>query len=222
MDDSTTVTIGVIEDDYFSLCGLKIFLKKNLPFCSLSWQTSSQTDAINKCACTCPDVILIEMYMHKTSGFHLIYDLRRQYKSPIIFAITSLPVKDYAPQAALAGAQAIVSKNNPQQLCKILTDIKNEVFTPKDINNIHFEDNKTAFYRLQQKLKTSSLSLTVHERKIAQLCAQGLSSTEIAKHLYISTGTVDTIIHRVCKKLQVENRSQLIVTLWRERYWHMP
>jgi DNA-binding CsgD family transcriptional regulator/tetratricopeptide (TPR) repeat protein len=55
--------------------------------------------------------------------------------------------------------------------------------------------------------------LTEREREVARLAARGRTSPEIAAELYLSVRTVDTHLHRVYRKLQIEGRHQLAEAL---------
>jgi DNA-binding NarL/FixJ family response regulator len=46
---------------------------------------------------------------------------------------------------------------------------------------------------------------------------RGLSNTEIAEHLFISSLTVKTHVNRAMRKLQVSDRAQLVVAGMRHR-----
>lgn len=219
MLESKFFSIGIITNDFFSLYGLCSYLNKNLRFSTKIWCTSSEKDIFKKCNSSPPDVLLVEMYMSSISSLNLIYNLRKNYSKIIIIAITSLPVEDYAYLAAIAGTQSIVSKNDPKNLLDILTDIKNELFVPKDINGIHFDNSKIACDRLQVRMKTTYLSLSKREKEVIELFATGFTADEICKQLHITKGTVETFINRACRKLHVKNRNQLIAELLHEQYW---
>ena len=59
--------------------------------------------------------------------------------------------------------------------------------------------------------------LSVRERQIAELVAQGLSNETIAQQLFIALPTVKTHIARVLDKLEVENRVQIAITVLEAR-----
>ena len=52
-------------------------------------------------------------------------------------------------------------------------------------------------------------SLTVSERKVAHLVAEGLINREVARRLHVSPHTVNTHLRRVFEKLVVSNRVEL-------------
>jgi DNA-binding NarL/FixJ family response regulator len=59
------------------------------------------------------------------------------------------------------------------------------------------------------------LPLSVREREIAHLVAQGLSNREIAERLVVSTRTVEGHIYRACIKLDVSDREGLAILIRR-------
>ena len=60
---------------------------------------------------------------------------------------------------------------------------------------------------------TAGEELTERERHVATLAARGRTSPEIAAELFLSVRTVDTHLHRIYRKLQVEGRRQLAAAL---------
>ncbi len=63
----------------------------------------------------------------------------------------------------------------------------------------------------QSKLQNSLESLSDRELEVLQLVAAGLSNTEIAAKLIISTSTVKTHINHLFSKLGVQSRTQAVV-----------
>jgi DNA-binding NarL/FixJ family response regulator len=64
-----------------------------------------------------------------------------------------------------------------------------------------------------EPVATTGEELTGREREVAHLAAAGHTSPEIAEALYLSVRTVDTHLHRVYRKLQLEGRHQLAEAL---------
>ena len=52
--------------------------------------------------------------------------------------------------------------------------------------------------------------LTVRERKVLELCYEGMTNPEIAEALYISMNTVKRHLHNIFEKLDVSTRIELI------------
>jgi DNA-binding NarL/FixJ family response regulator len=55
--------------------------------------------------------------------------------------------------------------------------------------------------------------LSRREIEVAVLIAQGLTSKEVGRKLFIERGTVDTHVQHIYNKLQIESRPQLAVWL---------
>jgi DNA-binding NarL/FixJ family response regulator len=60
--------------------------------------------------------------------------------------------------------------------------------------------------------------LTVREREILALVADGLSNAEIAAELVISAATVKTHIGRLLSKLDARDRAQLVVIAYQSGF----
>jgi DNA-binding CsgD family transcriptional regulator len=64
-------------------------------------------------------------------------------------------------------------------------------------------------------LLSGAASLTPAEDRIARLAAEGMSNKQIAQHLFLTVGTVQTTLVRVYRKLDVSSRADLAKELWR-------
>ncbi len=62
---------------------------------------------------------------------------------------------------------------------------------------------------VSKRIFHSKTMLTGRENEIAHLVAQGLSNSEIAGRLYISTNTVKTMLKRIFEKLAIRSRAML-------------
>ena len=60
---------------------------------------------------------------------------------------------------------------------------------------------------------TGGHPLSRREIEVAVLIAQGLTSKEVGRKLFIERGTVDTHVQHIYNKLQIESRPQLAVWL---------
>jgi two-component system, NarL family, response regulator DesR len=67
-------------------------------------------------------------------------------------------------------------------------------------------------------LRAGSCPLSSREREILAACAEGLSTTELAKRLWLSEGTVRNRVSEILGKLGVRNRAEA-VQIARENGW---
>lgn len=59
--------------------------------------------------------------------------------------------------------------------------------------------------------KTLMCELTIREREILQLVSAGHTNSEIANQLFLACGTVKNHVHKILKKLRVNNRHEAAV-----------
>ena len=71
------------------------------------------------------------------------------------------------------------------------------------------EELRLAGARPRNFVLTGADALTAAEARIARLAADGLSNKEIAAHLFVTVGTVQTTLVRVYRKLDVSSRKDL-------------
>jgi two-component system nitrate/nitrite response regulator NarL len=62
----------------------------------------------------------------------------------------------------------------------------------------------------QGQNKQQVLSLTIRERQIVLIVAEGLSNKEVGRQLNLSEGTVKVHLHNIYNKLGVKNRTALV------------
>ena len=75
------------------------------------------------------------------------------------------------------------------------------------------EELRLAGARPRSVVLTGVDSLTPAEARIARLAADGMSNKDIAAHLFITVGTVQTTLVRVYRKLDVGSRRELPATM---------
>ena len=66
------------------------------------------------------------------------------------------------------------------------------------------------------------LSLTEREREVATLLCDGLKNKEIGKKLFISETTVRHHLTSIFAKLEVSNRFELIIFLYKQKFVKPP
>jgi DNA-binding NarL/FixJ family response regulator len=59
--------------------------------------------------------------------------------------------------------------------------------------------------------------LTPRERDVLELLAEGLTNAEIAERLCIGDTTVRTYMHHLFAKLNVRNRTEAALVIWRAK-----
>lgn len=207
-------TLGIVDNDMFALWAMKEYLVRTLDGITLEWMTMHADTAIARCTVgRSPDVLLIDMPMCDIDGISVIRTIRERNRHTSLVAMTSFPLGEYASAAAVAGAQAIVGKNDLQGLRNIISFAT--MGGAGSFKGISFPTVDEAFLRILQEPKTGIALLTDREIEIIELCRQGDTSVLIAERTGLTVASVNTYIQRACGKLGARNRTHL-VSMWLE------
>ena len=161
-----------------------------------------------------PDVVLMDIRMPGMDGLEAT---RRILASKPgcgcrIIILTTFDLDDYVYTALRAGAAGFLLKDvRPEQLIASVRTVQaGDALLAPSITRRLIE--RFAPGRAQQLTPPAGLSeLTPRELEVLQLLAHGLSNSELAAELTLSTATVKTHVASILAKLQLRDRVQAIV-----------
>lgn len=155
----------------------------------------SAKDALEICATanTPPGVVICDINIKgETKGVELAIQLKKMYNTEIIFLTAYADNKTLQSAFATEPVMYVVKPFNDKQLLVAI---------------------QMAFHKIFQKESISDqnrLLLTDREKEIARLVAQGLSSKQIARQLFISIETVKTHRRRMLQKNNISSFPHLV------------
>lgn len=149
-----------------------------------------------------PDVIFLDINLPDKSGIDVCKEIKSSYPAIKIIALSTFNQASYINNMIDNGANGYLLKNatKEEMLLAIQTVMMHKQYLSKEASDVIRETN-------QQKP-----ILTRREREILKLIAEGLTSSDIGKQLFISTTTVDTHRKHILEKLKVNNTAVLIKT----------
>lgn len=168
-----------------------------------------------------PDVLLLDLHMPEMDGIQTIRALRTDDTTAAvaILVLTTFDKDDNVLKALKAGANGFLGKAADQDelvgsiravasgrasLSATATDaVVGHLARAVERAGNHDEPSDLELRRLAE--------LTSREREIVALVVRGLSNSEIAEQVFISTLTVKTHVNRAMRKLQVRDRAQLVL-----------
>lgn len=196
---------------------MKIILIDDDPIVSMSLKTIlDQDEAINVCAVGhdgddlfalyqrhMPDIVLMDIRMKHMTGLEAARQLLGQYPEAKIVFLTTFIDDEYIEEALVLGAKGYILKQ----------DFENIILALKAVMSGQSVFGSDVVSKLQTRSTVSHFaeSLTAKEREIVVLVADGLSNREIAQALFLSEGTVRNYISTILDKLQLRDRTQLVV-----------
>jgi DNA-binding NarL/FixJ family response regulator len=155
-----------------------------------------------------PDVVVADISMPELNGIEAMQELKKKHSKARVVFLTMHRDVAYANRALEAGALGYVLKHSaPMELiASIRAALENHTFiTPSLAGEV-----LDAARRGSDAGGDTLGSLTLRQREILQLLAEGHSAKEIGKQLAISARTVEFHKYRMMESLRLTNSAELI------------
>ena len=181
------------------------------------WTATTGREALIRCLedDAAPDVLLIDMALSDMPGTVLCRRLRASTPFPKVLAITSYPLDIYETEAAEAGAQGIIAKDDFKMLAQAIAIVHDGDVLPA---NTPFETAENAYDRIRSTPADPLTTLTFNEMKALNLASRGLSSKEIAKQMKVTPVTVRTYTLHARTKLGAATLGEALVKWQRAKH----
>lgn len=151
------------------------------------------------------DILILDISMPKRSGLDVAKNLMRQYPDLKIIFLTMHKSEEIVAEAFESGAKGYVLKENAfEELIKAIHTVLNgKVYVSSELSPILLHGF------LSNERRGSDLS--VREREILKLLAEGYSNKEISDMLAISIKTVETHRANIMRKNNFKNITELVL-----------
>ncbi|MGI9625448.1 MAG: response regulator [Longimicrobiales bacterium] len=168
-------------------------------------------EAIEKARKLKPDVVVMDLSMPGTNGLDALRRLTALGSGVRVLILTMHEPEEYLLTALDAGAAGFLSKTSADDelVQAIRTIARGDAYLPAGGAQLLLNRYRTAS---KPGSTTDALlnELSAREEEVLALTAEGFSSSEIGKKLFISPKTVDTYRTRIMKKLDIHHRSELV------------
>lgn len=205
------ISIAIMDDDIWCLKSLGSWLRGQPHLCTLLWQTSSPTTALQRCLngqqAQQPQVLLLDTSLDIANAPEICYQIRSATDTISILGMSTVMCETYAEALAQAGAQGIVSK---QHLASRLPYALSLLATGKSLDPVRFKNATDAHEYLSSTAPTQQKSLSAREAQVLHLYSQQSTTQQIANQLGISLSTVYTFAHRAMKKLHANTITEAV------------
>jgi DNA-binding NarL/FixJ family response regulator len=189
--------------------GLRLLLESQ-PDMVIIGEAENGEDAIRRTKELEPDVVLMDIEMPGMNGIEAARQIKAQSPRTAVLALTMYEDDQYFFEMLRAGASGYVPKRAaPDELASAIRAVsRGEVFLHPSLAGRLVQD-----YLLRRDVESQEPpadELTPREQEVLTLIAQGLSNTEIAEQLVISSKTVDRHRENIMRKLNLHNRVDLV------------
>ncbi|MCW8100705.1 response regulator transcription factor [Streptomyces tauricus] len=179
-------------------------------------EASDGVEAVDLTRAHHPDIVLMDIRMPGADGLTATSEICADPKlsATRVLILTTFETEDYVAQALRAGASGFLGKDVTADtlLDGLRTVASGEaLLSPGATRTLitRFLTSPAPGSHLAPPERLAEL--TVREREVMALAAEGKSNTEIAADLTVSPLTVRTHIHRAMTKLGARDRAQLVV-----------
>ena len=154
-----------------------------------------------------PEVLILDIHMPRKDGLAVLRELQRVHLPTKVVLIAEALGEDEALEAFRLGVRAMVLK---ELALKMLVQCVRKVMAGEMwIEKRAFGRALDTLLRREAGEREMAGLLTPREMEMVRMVARGLGTTEMSRRLAISEGTVKTHLHRVYRKLKVDNRVAL-------------
>ena len=206
-----TVTVVVVDDQDMVRAGFAALLDAQ-PDLAVVGQAADGQAALEVCAATSPDVVLMDVRMPVLDGVEATKRLADSTSR--VLMLTTFDIDDYVYAALRAGASGFLLKDaTPDELVAAVRVVAagESLLAPAVTSRL------IAHFARQPALVSTPPSLnelTPREREVLVWVARGESNTEIAARLVLAEQTVKTHVSRIFFKLGIRDRAQAVMVAY--------
>jgi len=198
--------IVIVDDDSIVLMSLKTIIEAG--GIEVLATGKSGAEAVELYEKYQPDILLSDIRMEGMDGITAAGTVLKKYPEARVLFLTTFSDDEYVVNALKCGAKGYILKQDFEGIVPALQAVYSgqSVFGGEIVNklpNIQAADSKAE--------KFAEKAVTEKEFEIVELVAKGLSNKEIAEQLFLSEGTVRNYLSNVLDKLDLRDRTQLVV-----------
>ncbi|MFE6336143.1 response regulator [Streptomyces sp. NPDC057798] len=210
-----TIRVLLADDQALLRATFRILLD-SCPDMEVVGEASDGAEALDLARAHHPDVVLMDIRMPGTDGLAGTSAICADpgLTATRVLILTTFETEDYVAQALRAGASGFLGKDVTADtlLAGIRTVASGEALLSPGATRTLITRFLTSPAPGTQLAPPERLAeLTVREREVMALAAEGRSNGEIAELLTVSPLTVRTHVHRAMTKLNARDRAQLVV-----------
>lgn len=155
-----------------------------------------------------PDVVLADISMPNLNGIEATKLIHQRNPEMPVVMITTHTSSSYVVRALRNGARGYVVKNDDFQ--HVIQAIKAVILGQRYLSTLVSEQIIDAVVMGTSMEFNLDERISIREREILQLIAEGNSNTQIAKKLVISARTVETHRTNIMRKLELNSQIDIL------------
>jgi DNA-binding NarL/FixJ family response regulator len=200
----------VLADDHVMFRqGIKNILEKDKDI-EIIGEVSDGLNLLELLKIVTPDMVIMDISMPNLRGFEATQEIKKILPDVKVLILTMHKEKEYVYHAISAGAEGFLLKEDADtELFAAIEKIRQGEHYISPFLSGELTHELVKAYQTG-KVKILSEPLTVREREVLKLVAEGISNKEIADLLFISVRTVENHRANIMRKLNIRNTANLI------------
>lgn len=201
------IRLLIVDDHAVVRLGLRTLLSDESDL-EIVAEAGTAEEAFRKVKELSPDIAVVDIQLPGRSGIEVCRDIREQFPSTRVVILTSHAGESFLEQAMRAGASGYVLKQvgNEELVRAIRAAYKGEI----GLDSRTAASVVTRFLEMEKTVDQSAFSeLSLREREVLALVAEGESNKEIGVKLNLTEITVRNYVSNILNKLQLRNRIEL-------------
>jgi len=209
--DEKSISVLLIEDNRLFRMGLATLLKRQEGL-KLVAAVSEPEPVLQGAFAQRPDVILLDVGLGDRGSPQTIRDIRLKYPEAKLIMMGMIPMESEILSLVKEGVSGFVLKD--ASISEFVASIRAVAagqkvlpasLTESLMSQIVEDAGRKGMVRL------SDVKMTMREREVVGLIADGLSNKEIGKRLSIATDTVKSHVHNILEKLSLRSRVEVAI-----------
>jgi two-component system response regulator NreC len=203
---NTKTRILICDDHPLVREGIKVTLGQQ-PTIEIVAEATNGREAVSETKRLRPDMVLMDMSMPELNGLEATIQIKEFDKDIKVLIMTMYDDEEVVMRCLAAGASGYILKDAPlPQLIYAIGMVRkgHEYLDPGVTRNVN------EYLQQNTPHQTSYERLSLREREVLKLVAEGLSVKEIATRLKVAAKTVDTHKYNLMTKLDIHNAAGLI------------
>ena len=208
----------ILADDHVLVRhGLRLILEEN-PDLEITGEVGDGLELLSLLNRISPNLIILDVSMPNLRGIEAIPEIRRVQPGAKVLILTMHKEEEYLYQAISAGADGYLLKDDAEkELFSAIENIRNgRIFISPGLADQSMQN--WARMRRGEDSYQEKQPLTIRQREILKLIAEGKSNKEIGDLLCISVRTVERHRANMMSKLNVRKTAELVQYALRKRY----
>jgi DNA-binding NarL/FixJ family response regulator len=198
--------ILLVDDHEVVRLGLKTLIDRHPDFEVIA-EAGTAAEAVAKAVAFEPDVVVMDVRLPGETGIDACRAITEQLPNTKVIMLTSYAEEEMLFAAIRAGAAGYVLKQiGGDELIRAIETVGRgeALIAPSLIKRVLAEMRRAA----QREEAAAFANLTLQERQVLALIAEGKTNREIAQVLFLGEGTIRNYVSSILSKLGVSNRAE--------------